>query len=165
MNNIKYKLQRFFRNRYGADPLGLALVGTSLILSILASITRIGLFSIVSMIVMAYEIYRMFSKNYVKRRIENDHYMEYKTIVQRRWKVIRNSLRDRNNHGYISKMVIMAEMNTRESLCRQFLKRCSKMLLLEIKQVYLRHYLRHKESSDKSECSSGRMSENGMCQS
>lgn len=28
--------------------------------------------------------------------------------------------------------------------------------------MYLRHYLRHKESSDKSECSSGRMSENGM---
>ena len=91
MNNIKYKLQRFFANRYGADPLGLALVGTSLILSILASIT----------IVMAYEIYRMLSKNYVKRRIENDHYMEYKTIAQRRWKVIRNSLRDRNNHYYM----------------------------------------------------------------
>lgn len=101
MNKIKYKLQRFFRNRYGADPLGLALVGTSLISSILASITRIGLFSIVSMIIMAYEIYRMFSKNYVKRRIENDHYMEYKTIVQRRWKVIRNSLQDRNNHYYM----------------------------------------------------------------
>lgn len=101
MNNIKYKLQRFFRNRYGADPLGLAFVGTSLILSILASITRIGFFSIVSMIIMAYEIYRMFSKNYVKRRIENDHYMEYKTIVQRRWKVIRNSLQDRNNHYYM----------------------------------------------------------------
>ena len=27
--------------------------------------------------------------------------MEYKTIVQRRWKVIRNSLRDRNNHYYM----------------------------------------------------------------
>ena len=43
--------------------------------------------------------------------------------------------------GYISKMVIMAKMNTRESSCRQFLKKCSKMLLQKIKQVYLRHFL------------------------
>ena len=101
MNKLRNKLQKFFYNKYGADQLGLAIVGTSLILSILASITRFVLFSLLSIVLMGYEFYRMFSTNYVKRRIENDHYLEFKKVVSRRWKVIKMNFTDKNYHYYL----------------------------------------------------------------
>ena len=101
MNKLRNKLQKFFYNKYGADQLGLAIVGTSLILSILASITRFVLFSLLSIVLMGYEFYRMFSTNYVKRRIENDHYLEFKKVVSRRWKVIKMNFTDKSYHYYL----------------------------------------------------------------
>lgn len=88
-------------NKYGADELGMALVITSLLFSILATITNILFLYIVSWICLIYEIYRMLSKNYVKRRLENDWYVKQKKYVQRIYKVTKNNIQDKQYHYYL----------------------------------------------------------------
>ncbi len=101
MNKIRNKIQKFFYNKYGADQFGLMVIIVALVFSLLATITRIGLLSLVSMILMIYEFYRMFSTNYVKRRIENDHYLQFVVIIKRNWKVIVMNVKDRSYHYYL----------------------------------------------------------------
>ncbi len=101
MNKIRNTLQKFFYNKYGADQFGLALVGFSLISSILATMTRFLFFSLLSMIIMGYALFRMFSKNYVKRRIENDKYLEIKKVITRSFKVIKMNITDHSYHYYL----------------------------------------------------------------
>lgn len=101
MNKIRNKLQKFFYNKYGADQFGMMLVIIALVFSLLSTMTRIVLFSFVSIVLMIYEMYRMFSTNYVKRRIENDHYQQFVVVLKRRWKMIVMNIKDRSYHYYL----------------------------------------------------------------
>ena len=101
MNKIRQKIQKFMYNKYGADQYGLFLVSAALIVSIIATITRLWMLSFVSWALMIYSFWRMFSTNYVKRRIENDKYMSIVIVLKRSWKVFVNNIKDRNYHYYL----------------------------------------------------------------
>lgn len=68
---MKEKIRQFMVGRYGIDQLSQALTALFYILLILWLIFRNGFFAILSFIVVIYNYYRMFSKNFSKRYNEN----------------------------------------------------------------------------------------------
>lgn len=88
-------------NKYGADEFGNALVITALVISLIASIAQNMWLSLIAWLMLIYEIYRMLSRNYVKRRLENDRYRSCIAIVKRRFKVTKNNITDKSSRYYL----------------------------------------------------------------
>lgn len=81
MGSFREKLARFFMGRRGADQLGMALLVFSLVLSLLASVFGIFIFSILSTVSWVYALFRMFSKNIPAREKENRWFLSKYTPV------------------------------------------------------------------------------------
>lgn len=63
--------RRFMVGRYGGDQLSLALIILSFLLSFTAELTRLAVLVYISYIPLIISVYRMFSRNINKRRMEN----------------------------------------------------------------------------------------------
>lgn len=61
--------------RYGPDQLSFAMLIVALVLNLAASILRMALISSLSAVLIVLCFYRMFSRNYEKRRAENQKFM------------------------------------------------------------------------------------------
>lgn len=89
------RLRSFFSGRYGADALGRALLIFAVVLMVLGSLGRrlvSGDFEILSLLAFApliWGIFRMYSRNFEKRRQENAAYL--RTLAR---------LKDRSNRYY-----------------------------------------------------------------
>ena len=87
--------------RYGGDHLNVAIVVVSLSLFVAGSITGIGLMLSFSYALMVLSLFRMLSRNIIRRRSENDKFIRYwwpfKTIVGRKFK----ALKQRKTHKFI----------------------------------------------------------------
>ncbi len=81
MRGFQAFMYRLFSGRRGSDQLGLALVITSLVLSLLASVFRLGILSLLSTGIWFYALFRMFSKNIPARDRENRWFMSKYTPV------------------------------------------------------------------------------------
>lgn len=69
--------QKFMMGRYGADPLNLAIILLSLVISIVFSFTPVAwIGSILCTILLILAIFRMFSRNTGKRAAENRVFMK-----------------------------------------------------------------------------------------
>ncbi|MBR1821799.1 MAG: hypothetical protein IJ769_09270 [Clostridia bacterium] len=79
LQKIKDSLRKFMVGRRGADELSLALLIVGLVLSMLSSITRVGLFYLIGLVAYGFSIFRMFSRNVEKRYAEN---MKFKSLWQ-----------------------------------------------------------------------------------
>lgn len=79
-------LRRLMAGRYGTDQLSFALLIFALLLNVIASLTGFIYISSFSAIVIFCGIFRMFSRNYEKRRAENMLFMKY-------WNGIKNFFR------------------------------------------------------------------------
>jgi hypothetical protein len=107
MGKFKYKLQKFFYGRYGGDTLNNVLLGVYVflvlayyIISLFLPLEATGARTILS---LAYYLltlptiivifFRMFSRNIVKRRRENDRFCGF-------FRLRRNKFRDRKTHVY-----------------------------------------------------------------
>ena len=86
MQKIKEGLRRLMVGRRGPDELSLALLVLGVVLSMLSSITRIGLFYMVSLVAYGFSIYRMFSRKIEKRYAENAKFLTF-------WRGWRSSLK------------------------------------------------------------------------
>ena len=107
MGKFKQKLQRFFWGRYGGDTLNNVLLGvyiffilayyiTSMLLPIEATGTRALLsllYYLLTVLLIVVIFFRMFSRNIVKRRRENERFCGFFRL----WK---NKFRDRKTHVY-----------------------------------------------------------------
>ena len=70
--------QKFMMGRYGADPLNLAIILLSLVISIAFSFTPVAwIGSILCTILLILAIFRMFSRNTAKRAAENRVFMKF----------------------------------------------------------------------------------------
>lgn len=65
-------LNKFMMGRYGPDQLTVALVAVSFVLSLLGSLTRLWLFTLLAWAALAFALYRFLSRDLEKRRSEND---------------------------------------------------------------------------------------------
>lgn len=89
---MKEKIARLMYGRYGGDQLGTGLVLLSLILVFMNIFVDQGWLVLVAYLFLGYEIYRMFSRQYEKRRQENYRYLHliapfkrYKNLWQHRF--------------------------------------------------------------------------------
>lgn len=78
LKRMKERLRNFMMGRYGVDQFGKFLLGLSLVLLIITMIIGGGFLYIISLLLIAYMYFRMFSRNHGKRFHENDIYMKYR---------------------------------------------------------------------------------------
>ena len=79
LQKARESFRKLMVGRRGADELSLALLVTGLTLSLISSITRIGLFYLIGLVAYGFSIFRMFSRNIEKRYAEN---MKFKSLWQ-----------------------------------------------------------------------------------
>lgn len=75
---FKAGLRNFMSGRNGADQLSLALLISGIILSLLSTLLRLGLLYYVGLAAYIWAIFRMFSRNVVKRREENTRFINFR---------------------------------------------------------------------------------------
>ena len=73
---IRNAIQRLMYGRYGSDPLNLFLVGLYLILYFLFALTGFEPLYWVSIFLIFWSLFRMFSRNFPRRRAENARFMK-----------------------------------------------------------------------------------------
>ena len=76
LNNIKANFARFMSGRYGADQLGLHMLWTALILSIVGSLSGLGILTILADVLLVVMFVRMLSKDRYRRQNENQIYLQ-----------------------------------------------------------------------------------------
>ena len=81
---MKEKLMRFMYGRYGSDELNIVLLVSSVVFSLLSPL--LGILRGLSMVCLCYAIYRMFSKNIYKRRMENAKIVPYVSFIKAKFK-------------------------------------------------------------------------------
>ena len=91
---IRNFLRKFMIGRYGPDHLGVALIVVSLIISLLSNIIRSIPIVYLSYLILILAVFRMLSRNIVKRRAENDRFIRYwwplRTKISRSWANVRH---------------------------------------------------------------------------
>ena len=83
LDKIRASIARFMSGRYGADQLSMTMLWTALILSLIGSLSRLSLLTLLADAMLIVIFIRMFSKNRYKRQHENQVYLE-KTYGVRR---------------------------------------------------------------------------------
>lgn len=111
---MKEKLQRFFAGRYGLDQFNIFLFAIAFIFIIFSSLLKnhplLGmLLYLLGLVAWGYEFYRLMSRNYYKRRAENDRYLLFANKFKHHLMCIYRNIKDRNNSCFVcpscSKMV------------------------------------------------------------
>ena len=77
LDRFKQSTIRFMQGRYGADKLNMALLSGSLLFEILYMFLRLQILNIVSLVLIALVIFRMFSKNIEKRYAEGQKFERF----------------------------------------------------------------------------------------
>lgn len=93
-------LKNFMKGRYGGDQLSMVLLVTSIILTLIGSWTKLPLLTIISYIPLAFSIYRMFSKDLAKRRMENYKFSIFISPVYSKYKSLQRKFKERKTHKY-----------------------------------------------------------------
>ena len=75
-DKIRASLTRFMSGRYGADQLGMTMLWTSLIMSIIGSFAKVPLLTLLADALLIWMFFRMLSKNRYKRQHENQVYLQ-----------------------------------------------------------------------------------------
>ena len=75
-DKIRASFSRFMSGRYGVDQLGNVMLWTGLILSIIGSVAKLGIVTILADVLLIVMLVRMFSKDRYKRQHENQLYLE-----------------------------------------------------------------------------------------
>ena len=99
-DKIRNSFARFMSGRYGADQLGMTMLWTALILSIIGSFSKLGILTILADVLLVVMFVRMLSKDRYKRAHENQLYLQ-KTEKLRRGATERiNRIRNSKKYRY-----------------------------------------------------------------
>lgn len=98
-HSMRERFVRFMYGRYGMDKLGISLIVTSMVITLLSSWFRLDLI-IVSYALLIWEIFRYFSKNTYKRSRENVKFLSLTANFKKRFSLVKNKIRDRKTHRY-----------------------------------------------------------------
>ena len=91
--------QRLMFGRYGADQLGVALLGLYLVLSLLSRMMQSSLLGWLATACIVYAVYRIWSKQLEKRKRENDKFLELVRPIVHRYNVHKCRRNDKE-HAY-----------------------------------------------------------------
>lgn len=96
---IRNALQRFMYGRYGNDQLNLFLVIAYVILSLLATVTKWGILTLIGDVCLLWMLFRTLSRNLSKRREENARFLSWvRPILQ--WIRVQKSIHRDKEHRY-----------------------------------------------------------------
>ena len=94
---IKNGFRSFMTGRHGSDQLSLAMLISGLVLTLISSFTKIVLFYYLGVAAYVWTLFRMFSRNNVKRSEENAAYLKFtrnfKTNVSQFFARVKNARR------------------------------------------------------------------------
>lgn len=96
---IRNTLQRFFYGRYGNDQLNTALLALYLVLFLLCQMTRLDILYYLSLLALGGLVFRMLSRNLVRRRAENDLFLQMIEPL-RNWYRLRRTIHRDKEHCY-----------------------------------------------------------------
>lgn len=99
-NRIKGGLMRFMSGRYGGDRLSITCLWTAIILSLIGSFSGVSLLSLISLVLYGWTLYRMMSRNLVRRRLENDKFERFFNPISTRARQSLNRLKLRRKYKY-----------------------------------------------------------------
>lgn len=98
---IRNFFNRLMYGRYGSDMLSLFLVTASLVLWIISGLVKVQVIStilwVISYAALIFSIFRMFSRNYTRRRAENDKFLSLVTPVVQGFQRKRAQMRDKDH--------------------------------------------------------------------
>lgn len=102
-------LQKFMMGRYGVDQMNIGVLIFSMVCTFTASLTRWLLLSILGTALLAYGVFRMFSRNVSARSKENQKFLVFWDKVKGIWYKIKGwfsgkkrRFADRKTHRYFS---------------------------------------------------------------
>lgn len=100
MNNFKSKFYQWMQGRYGIDALNRALQVVIIVLLIVSFITRKSWVSTLTMLLLIFTYYRIFSKDIAKRSRENAWFMKNFRPVLSFFNTVKNNLFGDKNYKY-----------------------------------------------------------------
>lgn len=92
--------KKFMNGRYGVDQFSMVLLVTSILLMIIGRLTGLSLFIFISYIPLIFSIYRMFSKDIAKRRMENYKFSIFISPIYSKYKKIQRRFKERKTYKY-----------------------------------------------------------------
>lgn len=104
LNKLMGRFRRFMYGRYGVDKFGIHMLWACVAVNVISMFLPRSISMYVMLVVdvvLLYQLYRTFSKNIVKRSIENTRYLTFLTRVRRTFKVIKLNLSDRQYHYFL----------------------------------------------------------------
>ena len=93
MNDFKYKMARFFQGRTGVDALGRTFSWLAILLLIVTVFTHSGLLYLLALACLVYSTWRMLSRNYQKRYLENQKFLQATAGIRRFFKGLSSKIR------------------------------------------------------------------------
>lgn len=99
-DNLKYKFSVWMQGRYGADELCYALDGVFFVMWILSLITKASWLYYVGLAALVYSLYRMLSRDHMKRSRERLAFLKFVDKVKRYPKQIKQRWDQRNTHKF-----------------------------------------------------------------
>lgn len=98
------RFRRFMYGRYGVDKFGIHMLWACVAMNVISmflprSISMYVMFVVDA--VLLYQLYRTFSKNIVKRSIENTKYLTFLTRIKRTFRVMKLNLKDGQYHYFL----------------------------------------------------------------
>ncbi|MGI6160434.1 MAG: zinc finger domain-containing protein [Christensenellales bacterium] len=97
---MKDWLRRFMYGRYGQDHLNRFLSIVALIILVASMITRSSILNTLALIILIFNIFRMFSRNLEKRRQENMAYIRLRGKVMSFFNGFKSRMAQRNTHRF-----------------------------------------------------------------
>ena len=97
---LAYKYRQFMMGRYGSDELNLVLVVFSAILLFLSRIKYLWFLYFISLLLFAFAIIRMYSRNIAQRHKEKMLYLKTKNKIMGFYRIKRDSWKHRKSHKY-----------------------------------------------------------------
>ena len=98
---IRNFLRSFMIGRYGPDHLNIAMIVVSLVLSLVHGVFRFAPILYVSYAILALALFRMLSRNIVRRRSENDKFIRHWWPVKTGARGFLTKVRQRKTHRFL----------------------------------------------------------------
>lgn len=100
MNKFQNALYRFMMGRYGSDQFNMFLLILAIVLMILnLFFIRNTFLSTIVWLILIYSLFRTYSRNIYKRKVENDKYLSLIQPIQKRINIIKKNRED-HEHKY-----------------------------------------------------------------
>lgn len=102
---LRERLARFMQGRYGADELYYCLFFSSIALTVVSFFVRrlpalYMILYVLSSLLLAYAVLRLFSRNISRRRLENQKFLRFSDKCRSGWRLLKNRFTERKHHVF-----------------------------------------------------------------